>query len=249
MKIAIGLSFYQDYDSLKRMIASLQPYPIDLLIAVDGRYADYPVTKISSSLLSSDECLDLIRNEDINKIPYKVIDGTTDEELLTQERKRDLYFSACDEEDIDCLIVMDSDEYFLPNQTKWNLFMEDLRNKIRDNAHTYKRAYTIPVSLRDKGIEKMPDGYFENLPRLFHKPYELKYVDDHFSIRNKKTGVLVTREGNTLLNHIAIGHDHNLRPKEYTANTKKYEEFLTLQENETRERKQDDFIRTIQSSS
>lgn len=231
------------------MIKSIQPYPIDLLIAVDGRYADYPVTKISKSISSSNDCLDLITNEETNKIPYKIIDSTTkDGSLMTQQQKRDVYFDYCKDADITCLIVMDSDEYFLEDKTDWALFMDDLSEKMRDNAHTYKQAYCIPTTLKDKGIEEMPDGYTENLPRLFTKPYELKYVDDHFSIRNKRTGVLMTFEGNSTLQHIALGHDHKLRPKEYTANTKKYEEFLIIQENEQRERKRDDFVREVEST-
>ena len=41
-KIGIGLCFYQDLHSLTRRLYSLQPYPIDYLIAVDGRFKEYP---------------------------------------------------------------------------------------------------------------------------------------------------------------------------------------------------------------
>ena len=54
-KIGIGLCFYQDLHSLTRCLYSLQPYPLDYLIAVDGRFKEYP----SEGELSDQTCIDL----------------------------------------------------------------------------------------------------------------------------------------------------------------------------------------------
>ena len=235
LSIAIGLSFYNDYDSLKRMIDSCQQYPIDKIVAIDGRYQGYP----SKQQYSNKECLELLTASKVPVAYFEMAD-------VDQRLKRQAYFDACN---TDCLIVMDSDEYFLPDKTDWPLFIEDLQAKITDNAHTFRQAYCIPVTLGDKGIQQMPAGYTEYLPRLFHKPNIVRYVDDHFTIRNKKTGVLMTYEGNSVLQHIAMGHDHALRTKKYSENTRIYEENLIKDEDLTRQQKQDDFIRSIQRSS
>jgi hypothetical protein len=230
LKIGIGLSFYEDFDSLRRMLMSCQSYPIDLILAIDGRYDGYP----SKNAFSSKKCIDLFKAFQTPYQIYKLADKS-------QNGKRQIYFDKAAEFGLDCLIVMDSDEYFLHKKTNWPLFMEDLEQKIRDNAHTFRQAYCIPVVLGDKGIQKMPAGYTENLPRLFYRPWEVQYVDDHYTIRNKKTGVMMTFEGNATLSHIAMGHDHSLRSKQYKANTQKYEEELIEYENKVRDKRRQDF--------
>lgn len=227
LKIGIGLSCYQDFDSLRRMLMSCQQYPIDKIIAVDGRYDGYP----TKEEYSDQDVLDLFDSfqTKVEVFPY----------AGNQNAKRQIYFDNA--KNLDVLIVMDTDEYFLPKQTNWPLFVEDMEQKIRDNAHTYKQAYCLPVYLLNKGVQKMPDGYHENLPRIFNRPTELRYVDDHFSIRNKTTGVLMSFEGNSVVQHITMGHDHNLRSKQYKANTEKYENELIEYENSIRDKRRRDF--------
>jgi len=228
LRIGIGLSCYQDFDSQRRMLMSCESYPIDKIIAVDGRYKGYP----AKEEYSDRDVLDLFSTFQ-TKVELYSYSGD-------QNTKRQIYFDNA--KNLDIIIVMDSDEYFLPKQTNWTLFTADLEQKINDNAHTFRQAYCLPVYLMDKGIEKMPAGYYENLPRIFHRPTELQYVDDHFSIRNKKTGVLMSFEGNSVISHIAMGHDHNLRSKRYTSNTKKYEEELVEYENSIRAKRQQEFM-------
>jgi hypothetical protein len=217
------------------MLMSLQSYPIDLLIAVDGRYSGYPTKEHQSST----ECYDLFKSF---QTPHHILAAPS---AFNQNEKRQIYFDLCKEKKIDCLIVMDSDEYFINERTNWPLFMEDLEQKIKDDSNTYRQAYCIPVVLSDKGVQKMPADYTENLPRLFYRPWELRYVDDHYTIRNKKTGVMMTFEGNSTLQHIVMGHDHALRTKEYNDNTKKYEDELIEYENSVRDKRKEDFSNEI----
>ena len=213
---------------------SCQSYPLTLLIAVDGKYKGYP----AKNPISSDQCIDLIK---AFQTPYVYYNGAD----LNQNEKRQIYFNVSNRFDLDCLIVMDSDEYFIHDKTNWPLFMEDLEQKIKDNAHTWRHAYCIPVYLKDKGTQQMEQGYYENLPRIFYRPWELRYVDDHYTIRNKETGVMMTFEGNAVVSNIAMGHDHNLRTKEYNANTKKYEEELIEYENSVRDKRREEFSNEI----
>lgn len=239
LKIGIGLSFYEDFESLRRFVTSCQSYPIDMIIAVDGRYKGFQ----SKNGISSQRCIDLFKS---SQTPYDLVPSIDKD----QNMKRQVYMDLCAPEahDIDCLIVMDSDEYFIHESTNWPLFIEDLEQKIKDNKQTYKQGYCIPTLLKDKGIQHMPNDYYENLPRLFHRPHELQYVDDHFSIRNKKTGVHMTFEGNSVLNHITLGHNHDLRVKEYSKATSRYQENLIKEENSVRQQRRDDFIRTLKST-
>jgi hypothetical protein len=125
MKIGIGLSFYQDFDSLRRMLTSLQAYPIDLIIAIDGKYKGHAARRT----LSNAECIDLFKSF---QTPYTLdISPNT-----SQIEKRQRYFDLAI--DLDCLIVMDSDEYFIQENTVWDLFVEDLVCKIKENSTTYK---------------------------------------------------------------------------------------------------------------
>ena len=204
LRIGIGLSFYEDFDSLRRMLMSCESYPIDLIIAVDGKYKGYP----TKNELSSKDVKGLLKSFQ-TPVQYYAMGGESD-----QITKRQLYMDVCEEHEIDCLIIMDSDEYFIHEKTNWPLFIEDLKQKIKDDAHTWRHAYCLPVYLKDKGTEQMEQGYYENLPRIFYKPWELRYVDDHYTIRNKKTGVMMTFEGNSVISNIAMGHDHNLRSKD-----------------------------------
>lgn len=207
---------------------SCQQYPIDKIIAVDGKYDGYP----TDQEYSDKDVLDLF---DAFQTKVEVYAYTGN-----QNAKRQIYFDEA--KNLDVIIVMDTDEYFIPEKTNWPLFVEDLEQKIKTDALTYKQAYCLPVYLFDKGEQKMPEGYYENLPRIFARPTELRYVDDHFSIRNKKTGVLMSFEGNSVVSNIAMGHDHNLRTQEYNANTKKYEDELIEYENSIRHQRREEFV-------
>lgn len=237
LKIGIGLSFYNDFDSLRRMLMSCQQYPIDLIIAIDGRYDIHP----SKNMLSERQVRDLFK---AYQTPYKIVDAPN----LNQNAKRQIYFDKAAEYGLDVIIVMDSDEYFIHKETVWSEFLASLHQKIRQNEQTYVQCYCIPVLLIDKGIQKMPEGYTENLPRVFYKPHTLQYVDDHYSIRNKKTGILMTTQSNQVLRCIMMGHDHKLRTKTYNENCKQYEDDLIVFENENRTKRRDDFIRALQST-
>lgn len=234
LRIGIGLSFYEDFDSLRRMLMSCQSYPVDFIIAVDGKYEGYP----AKTDLSSKECRDLLKTFQTKTI---LLDAPN----RSQNVKRQVYFDLAERWNLDVIIVMDTDEYFLHEKTNWPLFMEDLEQKIKDNDHTWRHAYCIPVYLKDKGTQQMEQGYYENLPRIFYRPWELRYVDDHYTIRNKTTGVMMTFEGNATISNIAMGHDHDLRTKEYNANTKKYEDELIEYENSVRDKRREDFSNEI----
>jgi hypothetical protein len=238
MKIAVGLAFYQDFDSLRRMLTSLQAYPIDLLIAVDGKYAEHP----AAQNYSSRECIDLFNSF---QTPYRLEPAPSH---YSERQKRQMYLDFAGWFKMDVLIIMDSDEYIIHNETDWDMFTLDLSKKLKTNP-TYRQGYSIPVRKGWTRDNKANDGHLtQNLPRLFYNPGSLRYVDDHCSIRNRYTGVLQTFEGNTVCQHIMLGHDHTLRSKKEHEESRQYQEILIEKENAERQRNRDDFIRETQST-
>jgi hypothetical protein len=74
----------------------------------------------------------------------------------------------------------------------------------------------------------------------------LQYVDNHWTIRNKKTGVAMGYQTDrTKLEHLVIGTDHKLRTDEYMLQHDLYEEYQqTDEETEANVKKRvDAFIR------
>lgn len=203
LKIGIGLCFYQDLHSLTRCLYSLQPYPLDYLIAVDGRFKEYP----TEGEISDQTCIDLVKSF---RHPVKYIAAPG----LDEMEKRQKYFEECNRYGINVLIVLDSDEYIVPTATNWDLFHLDLLDKINNNV-SYRQGYHIPTIRRklDKNEENIldVDGDVQNLPKLFYRPGCLEYVENQYTIRDKKTGLIQIYNGNAVCQHIMIGHDHSLR--------------------------------------
>jgi hypothetical protein len=186
---------------------------LDYLIAVDGKFRDFP----AEGDLSDQQCLDLIMSF---QHPVRYLETVGLEEM----EKRQKYFEECGMLGIDILIVLDSDEYILPAATNWDLFQLDLLDKINTNV-TQARGYSLPTINRnlDKNEENIldVDGDVQNLPKLFYRPGCLEYVGNQHTVKNKETGVIQRLTGNLVCQHIIIGHDHSLR------SNKSIEEHLT----------------------
>jgi hypothetical protein len=234
LKIGIGLSFYQDFDSLRRMLMSLQGYPIDRLIAIDGSYEGYP----AEGGLSHEACRELITTFQTPFLTYPY-------PRVSEIQKRQKYFDLSYRFSLDVLIVMDSDEYIIHDRTNWPLFVDELEQKIEDHKQTWIQSYCIPVNLKNKGEKQMPFFYTENLPRVFVRPSELQYVDNHYMVRNKRTGVLMRYPSETLLHNLTLGHDHTLRTKEFMEQRKIYQERLIEEEKNRMLERQNEFAKGI----
>ena len=194
LKIGIGISFYQDFDSLYRMLQSLQSYPIDTIIAVDGKYAGHP----AGPLLSDNDVLNLLNSFQTRTFIFE-LGGRS------QIEQRQIYFEKSKEYGLDVIIVMDSDEYIIHERTDWRKFVEELEEHIRMNKDTYVQGYSIPLIINQKRYKEK--DHTINSPRVFYRPWELQYVDNHWTIRNKKTGVAMGYQTDrTKLESLVIGH-------------------------------------------
>lgn len=228
------MSFYKDFDSLQRMLRSLESYPFDMLIAIDGRYKGHT----GKTPLSDKKTRDLFKTI---QTPHILIDAPD----ISQIDKRQIYNDKSVDYDLDVLIVMDSDEFIVHEQTNWPIFIEELNSAIKSNRGTYIQGYSIPSRVNQKRYGNKED-YYMNVTRVLHRPYDLKYVDTHYDVRNKRTGVEMSYASDTtVLTHFVIGTDHKLRDEDYQDQRAKYEwyQYSDEENNENKQKRIDAFIK------
>lgn len=203
-----------------------------MLIAVDGRYEGHT----GSKPLSDKKTRDLFKTI---QTPSVIIDAPDTSQIV----KRQIYFDKSEGYKLDAIIVMDSDEYVVNDKTDWALFIEELERHITENKHTFIKGYTIPLIINQKRYT--PD-YAMNSARVFYRPWELQYVDNHFTIRNKRTAVNMGYQSDTTkLEHLTITTDHKLRSKGYMLEHDLYEKWQQANEEtpENIKKRLDAFIR------
>ena len=196
---------------------SLQCCSFDLLIAIDGKYKEWP--NAEDPHFSDKDCLDLIHSFQ-PQLPVHYI-GLTD---FTQNEKRQAYFDIAAVRSMDALIVLDSDEYIVCEKTNYALFKKDLESKIK--RETYRQAYCIPCQMWDQWPHPNLGGQIQNIPRLYIAPGSLEYAENHFTVRNKRTGVCQVFDGAPICKYIEMGHDHKLRELRYQELSTEYSKWL-----------------------
>lgn len=126
VRIVFGLIFFQDKQSIDRLLPTLPDYPI---IAIDGRSLGYP----STNPLSTDGS-----RESLQKHGAIIIDSPD----IMEWQKRDLYLREAERMKVDVLIVIDSDHQLSGN---WQLLESQLKNDIG--------LYSMPIYT--KGIDNI----------------------------------------------------------------------------------------------
>jgi len=132
MKIALGLCYYEDLQGIQRLFDSLEKTNANVyrIFAIDGKYKQF---SDSPSFLSSPKV-----HHYLEQFP-KVVNYTEWTTFPTEIEKRNKYLELCND-DIDFLIVVDSDEYFTGD---WDLFvtnLEKLKERIyKENVHLQMR--------------------------------------------------------------------------------------------------------------
>jgi hypothetical protein len=228
MRIGVGLNFYQDFDSLRRLLTSLQCCAFDLLIAVDGKYKEWP--NQDDPPYSDEACYDLL----CSFWPQLEVQLLAAEDM-TQNQKRQIYMDEAEKHDLDAIIVLDSDEYIICEHTDYQLFKQDLERKITNNQ-TYRKAYCVPCKMWDQWPHPNLDGQLQNIPRVYVHPWTMRYAENHFTIRDKRTGICQTFEGAPICQHIMMANDHKLRELRYQETSTTYSKALLEWEKEGRYR-------------
>lgn len=210
MRLAVGISFYYDYRSLKRCLDSLTGHGHHI-ICVDGRYTDIP----NPSDVSMDASRELVWEYD-------------DALLFThpgpEVYKRNKILELCGESFEYCLMI-DSDEYILPG-ANWEEFKQNMQDITRMDNGRYN-IYGVRAKLQ-KGSTSWP--------RLWYRPYDMEYYLCHNVFKNKLSGRILhsPTAAESLIDGITIASDDSLRTEEYMMNSAIYQKALLERENKIR---------------
>jgi hypothetical protein len=218
LRFGIGLTFYNDYPGIKRLLESLEEGErlgvINGIVAIDGRYPGFRY--YDSNGLSNDGSRELLfshPNTTVMNMPNK-----------TQVAKRNRYLLMSKPLRFDFLIIVDSDEYFV--NMDWLTFKYVAEKRVRLDDFMY-RIYDV-----------RSDGDVWNVgerPRLWFRPWEVRYDVKHYRwlIKAKKhldRPVYEGECGHALIPGCTLRHNHDLRSQERNATMESYEQWLIHEE-------------------
>jgi hypothetical protein len=160
LKFGVGLSFYNDVDGLKLLLASIDGQ-VDQVLAIDGRYPGYARGKGQADL-SSDGSREVCKGYDnVLLVDYPA----------TQIQKRNKYLQLSKRHGLDFLIIIDGDEYIKAG-ADWATFRYVAQKRVRLDLSMY-RIYDIRY-------EEQNGWDLGERPRLWFKPWEIRYDVKHY---------------------------------------------------------------------
>jgi len=203
MKIAVGTIFYNDLAGLKRLFESLGD--IDHWFCIDGRF-DLMEGEHDYSDDGSREFVTSCKNTTLHDYSG------------TEHDKRNQYLKLCEENNVDVLLVLDSDEYVICKDWK------KLRASIKslDQTQNFHSVWSNFV------------GSWGWYPRLWLRPHEIEYSNAHCMFKNKRTGIVtrsISVNGSVdFMDVIQLKGDDSLRSKEWIEKTFHYQEKMIKRE-------------------
>lgn len=227
MKLAVGISFYNDVLGLGRLLDSVKDN-VDKIIAIDGRYSGFD--SINGSALSTDGSREVLKACD--KAVLVDYPGT-------QIAKRNKYLILSKKYECDYMLILDADEYIKPEsegseipdlRTNWETFRYVAEKRVRLDLGMY-RIYDLRY--------EEPNGWnLGERPRLWFRPWEIRYDVRHFRwiIKAKKHLDRPVYEGNAgraLIPGLVVRHwPEQVRTPERQTMMRNYEDWLI--QNETK---------------
>jgi hypothetical protein len=235
MKIAIGCIFYNAKSELERLLKSIPNKTFDYFIAIDGIFKYTKEQNPTLPNLSTDGSRQLLLSDEIGLTRItNVLSYYTDLPNL-EYYKRNKYLEICEEMDIDVLIIVDSDEFFIfPEGTKpeiaFNRFKQNLEQKIEKHGdHNVFGIHTLNIH---------DDKLNSYKPRIWYKPGEMRYIyGSHYHYANvirekesidnfKLNGVCYCQHCPDVIKGVVLAHDHSLRSPTQTKIHDDYVEYL-----------------------
>lgn len=200
--IGVGLSFYGDLESLKRGVPTYTD-KVDYIFAIDGRYSLFDGPDYSSQ-----ETIDYLK-----QFPNVIL-----KQFVGMEHdKRQQYVNLAAEYKCDYLLIIDSDEYILPD-ADWDLFLENCDKVTK--AHPSENFFGV-------NFRYTPEGYkreeFSPFPRLWARPEECSYYKTHCIFKGKSGSPLRSSSGGPRIEGIKMAMGDNLRSQEYLKSVSEYQ--------------------------
>lgn len=201
MKLTFGvaISFYQDVKGLRRCLESVYGN-VEYVLCVDGRYSY--LSEEEGEPLSTDGSREYIREiaQEFEGRGISLIDAPN----LTEAKKRQVYVDATEQYGIDCLLILDSDEYVFC--ADWLKFRHECYQKILVRDAGLWNIYNIPFREMDR-------------PRLWWQPWKIEVGPCHydFTLKDDPTCREINLGGDSmhLIGNIVISHKHDMRSVEH----------------------------------
>lgn len=217
--LAVGYNFYEkSLATVQRGIESVKSN-VDYIFAIDGRYTDPQ----GNPLFPDSEPLshEIVRNY-LKNIPNVILVDLP----ATEIQKRGKYLSMCQELDCEYLLILDGDEFILP-ESDWQQFKRNMESQCNSERNIYGVKYEYSYPAHHDAT---------NYPRLWFRPWEMEYFHAHCLFRNKITGkVQKSSSGIPCIEGIRMAGDDSLRNREYQLQSFEYQTFLIENEAEIRE--------------
>lgn len=235
LKIALGCNFYNARAELKRLLDSIPPGFIEYFIGVDGiyrfhkeKYPDMPDYSNDGSYTLLDEAIKdgkfaFVCQMRANKLEFE---------------KRNAYLELCEslDYDIDVLLIVDTDEFFIyPEGTKPEDAFTQFKKNIKEMIRKHKDHNVF--SIRGLNMNANPP-YDCAYPRIFVNPGQMRYLQfSHYyygNIYREKKEIeqfaaqryIFVQYSAAIIKGIVLAHSHDLRSKEYMKQREEYIEYL-----------------------
>jgi hypothetical protein len=237
MKIALATIFYNNKAELQRLVDSIPDKAVDSWITVDGPFR-YNLDVNPDLPPKSNEGSFTV----ITKSAYKFNDTIyiNYKTGATEFDKRNTYLENCSKlGNIDVLIIVDSDEFFIypPGITPlqaWQRFRKDMEILLIQNPH--HNVYGIQYQQADS-----PSDTYK--PRIWVNPAKMRYTNgSHYHYANIETEKdtietfkqnkinYVQQAASIIKGGIILTHDQSLRTEEYQQQRKQYQQYLVTYE-------------------
>lgn len=149
-KVGLGINYWDDVEGLLRILVNDDVYDfVDKIFVIDGRYQGRKDTA---------QCHPTYL-EDLKGIYDKLEIFDMNDRL--QIDKRNLYWELAEINEMDYMIVLDSDEYLEIDPKQFNLSLRNIKDKPEQ---------CFPL------IQYMPDVVAMSKPRLFKAPFNFRHI-------------------------------------------------------------------------
>jgi len=232
MKLAIATIFYNAKAELERLVKSIPNNSVDCCIWIDGIFKYTKEQNPELSEYSNDDSVYSLLGDMSNK--SNIFNIYEYDPNFTEFNKRNHYLEICKVYDIDYLIIVDSDEYFVYNEgitpeRSWQLFRRNFEMLASKSGFRHN-----VFSIRTLDTKTNTDS---SCPRCWYNPGDMRYLrNSHYHYGNveldkkqieihEKNNLCFCQESRGVIKGLTLAHDHSLRTKEQLQLREQYQRY------------------------